>query len=97
MFNAAAWIGHSEAVSRKHYLTVPEDILDAAAGIGEDLQATEQATDHTGMDENGRETVESAKHLSHTEDPEKQGFPGQNATGPGGIRTPDLAIMSRRL
>ena len=47
---AAAWLGHGEDVSRKHYLTVPDDILDAAAGMGGELQATEHATAHTGMD-----------------------------------------------
>lgn len=30
---AAAWMGHSPAVSARHYLQVPEAMLDAAAGF----------------------------------------------------------------
>ena len=97
MFNAAAWIGHSEAVSRKHYLTVPEDILDAAAGMSDDPKGTKRGTDCTGMTAHEREPVESATPMALDESTEKQGFYSQKPTGPGGIRTPDLAIMSRRL
>ena len=31
----SAWLGHSVAVSLKHYLTVTDDLLDAAAGLTE--------------------------------------------------------------
>ena len=86
---AAAWIGHSEAASRKHYLTVPEDILDAAAGLGGELQATEQATEHTGNDGNTRETVESDKGVSPFKKTTKQAVSGQETRlGPGGFEPP---------
>ena len=52
------WVGHSVAVSVKHYLTVTDDLSNAAAGLdGEDLQATEQATARMETGGNERETV----------------------------------------
>ena len=52
------WVGHSVAVSVKHYLTVTDDLFNAVAGLdGEDFQATEQATDRMETGGNERETV----------------------------------------
>lgn len=61
----AAWMGHSETVSKAHYLMTPDHLFDAAAGIGQpapedpadraaDRAAKEQA-ERPGTRENGRE------------------------------------------
>ena len=95
---AAAWLGHSEDVSRKHYLTIPEDVFDAAAGMGDgDLQATERATDQTGTGTHGRETVESATNLSQADETAKQVVSGKKPTAPRGTRTHDPLIKNQLL
>ena len=58
-------------------------------------KTTKTTTAHPGMDAHGRETVTGATPVSPEETPTKQAFSNQNATGPGEIRTPDQAIMSR--
>ena len=95
----SAWLGHSEIVSRDHYLQVTDEMYSKAAAI---VVAPDEASAavNTGTDSQSLASVECG--CSDSVATPKKNPPGDSAkcdfvTGPGGIRTPDQAIMSRRL
>ncbi len=103
----AKFLGHSEAVSRAHYLKVDGDLY---AALSNPDRAGESAL-HTGAAQPAPDGHESAATRSHTESHgvraatpggatnprEMELFPTKhyaNATGPGRTRTDNLEIMS---
>jgi hypothetical protein len=104
----AAWLGHSEKVSSEHYLHVPDELYDRAAGRrpgsakgGAAKGAAKSAAVGPRTESQGAETASVCHDVTAQENAEKQGVfcdsHAENAIGPGGIRTPDQAIMSRLL
>ena len=93
----SAWLGHSENVSREHYLMVTDDMWDRAST----LSAAECAAASSRTESQGLANGDNDNHMSCPEAPTKIGvsapYDTENAIGPGGIRTPDQAIMSRLL
>ncbi len=93
----SAWLGHSENVSREHYLMVTDDMWDRAST----QSAAECAAASSRTGSQGLANGDNDKHTSRPEAPTKIGvsapYDTENAIGPGGIRTPDQAIMSRLL
>jgi len=88
---ASVWLGHSVAARVKHYLTVTDDLLDAAAGLpAVDLEAT----DHTRMAAHGRQTVARDSGEEHTEEAGKQAFSGKKPIEADGSRTRNHRIDS---
>ena len=88
----SAWLGHSVSVSIKHYLTVTDDLLDAAAGLGE--SAAKSAAECSGIGPQGAEPVASAKHLPHAVETGKQAFSGEKRIEADGSRTRNHRIDS---
>ena len=88
----SAWLGHSVAVSLKHYLTVTEDLLNAAAGLP--AGAAESAAEGSGTEPQGAETVESDTHVSQADKPTKQGFSSKKRNAPSRTRTCDRRIRN---
>ncbi len=100
----SAWLGHSEAVSREHYLQVTDAMFeravtpsDTTSGRGAAESAAKGAAAGSRTESQGLANGQSASDASPHENPVFLGSNAANATGPGGIRTPDQAIMSRRL
>ncbi len=93
----AAWLGHSEVVSREHYLQVTSEMFDKATG----KSAAECAAVCSRTDSHGVASGDDAKVVSHADEPTKTGVSGsqdtENATAPPGIRTPDPLIKSQLL
>lgn len=90
------WIGHSQAVSHKHYLQVTDDLFESASA-GEPCNALQNALQH------GPESLRTERNaISDDEAVELAtaavcGALHAVANGPAGIRTRDRAIMSRLL
>ena len=104
----AVWLGHSEKVSSEHYLQVPDELYDRAAGRqpgsaegGAAKGAAESAAAGPRTGSQGAEPASVCHDVTAQENAENKGVScdsaAGNATGPGGIRTPDQAIMSRLL
>ncbi len=104
----AVWLGHSERVSSEHYLQVPDELYEKAAGRlpepgdqGAAKCAAESAAAGSGTDLQGVADGDKCHAPTSQGKAVKQGISFAsdtgNATGPGGIRTPDQAIMSRLL
>ena len=93
----STWLGHSEKVSREHYLMVTDDMWERAVG----QRAAKCAAVGSRTESQGLANGDNDKHTSRSEAPTKIGvsapYDTENAIGPGGIRTPDQAIMSRLL
>ncbi len=102
------WLGHSGQVSEKHYLMVPDDLWDRAAGLdeqGAEKSAAECAaksaavgsrTESQGVAAEESDTVVSVDH-----NPANIGvfapYGPENVTAPPGTRTPDPLIKSQLL
>ena len=100
----SAWLGHCEIVSREHYLQVTDSMPDRAAGLSDspsDPVATKSAAKSVAASSRirsqGLANGQSDGKASPRETPCFLGSNAENGDGPGGIRTPDQAIMSRRL
>ncbi len=104
----AVWLGHSERVSSEHYLQVPDELYDKAAGRlpippekGAAKSAAECAAEGSSTEPQRVPTVDEYSGATAQENAIVQGifrdFEAENTIGPGGIRTPDQAIMSRLL
>ena len=98
------WLGHSERVSVEHYLQVPDDIYDRAAGRIADSDdsdtsksAAECAAATSRIAPQGAADGASDSIETPLENPIFIEENAENGTGPGGIRTHDQAIMSRLL
>ena len=92
----AQWMGHSENVSRKHYLQVPDHFYERAAEAG----AVECAAAGSRNDSQRLANGPTPDPSTQVDDFENACFPSvssENETGPGGIRTCDQSIMSRPL
>ncbi|NLX15238.1 MAG: hypothetical protein GXY44_16545 [Phycisphaerales bacterium] len=93
----SAWLGHSEAVSRRHYLQVPDSLFDAVSGAGKSV--AECAANLPGTERNcaeiGQSAVEACTSPTNEKPQDNQCFQGVSDDGPGGIRTPGQAICSR--
>ena len=87
----SAWLGHSEEVSRKHYLLVPDELFERAAKsaavgsrIGPQRNANcVEAESRVPVDDTGNTACASAN--------------GDSGTAPPGTRTPDPLIKSQLL
>ena len=96
------WLGHSKDVSESHYLSLPDELWARASSDAPD-DSSAAAGAATGA------AVGSCIELHGVEidDDDKTAAPNEttcflvsndeNRDGPGGTRTPDKAIMSRRL
>ncbi len=95
----AAWVGHSEDVSRRHYLMVLDSHFDTAAGIAqpESDSAAKSAAETPGEVAQGDEVAVGAEAHTGDENADFACADAENGDGPRGIRTPDQAIMSRLL
>ncbi len=100
----SAWLGHSEQISRDHYLQVPEEIFDRAAGLHGDSSdpntsgsAAKSAAANSRIGSQGRATGENAQDVSYHEKPTNTGSNAENGTAPPGTRTPDPLIKSQLL
>ena len=100
----SAWLGHSEAVSRAHYLQVPDELFDRAVGRlanpADDSAAKSAAvTPRTGSQDFA--TTAECPDVTHRKNPEKQeescDSATEHATAPGGTRTPDFRIRNPML
>lgn len=96
---AAAWLGHSERVSKDHYLLIPAECWQQAAGLGETpsegaaKSAAKSAAADSGIERRGAAEPISVSDVSHTENPGKQGGNGDSETGGGGIRTHEITDL----
>ena len=107
----AAWLGHSEAVSRKHYLMVTDAEFDratkpavnsdsASAAISAASEPENDAKSAAAGSCNGMQASEAPQtdtYENSDKSSENRVFVPSSGTGPGGIRTLDQAIMSRLL
>ena len=100
----SAWMGHSETVSRRHYLQIPDELLEKAAGQGAAKSAAKCAAvdSRTPSQDvaNGGSDSEDAKRLSQKESQktlQNKWFTGSFATSGGRTRTADLGIMKPTL
>jgi len=100
----AVWLGHSEKVSSEHYLQAPDELYDKAAGRlpePSEMGAAQSAAEGSSTEPQGVPTVHECHDVTAQENALEQGIScdsdAETATGPGGIRTPDQAIMSRLL
>ncbi len=92
------WLGHSAEVSRKHYLMVPDHVYDLAAGLTSSAEsAAESAAAGPRTELNGDEHALKPGERKRPQNAVCAGSGAKNEDGPGGIRTPDQAIMSRLL
>ena len=80
------------AVSLKHYLTVTDDLLDAAAGLPEG--AAKSAAEGSRIDPQGAETVECDTDVVSTEKPENKGKTWFSRDEADGSRTRNIRIDS---
>ena len=96
----SSWLGHSEAVSREHYLVVTDDMFSRAAGLSDsrsDPGAAKSAAAGSRTESQGVASDQNDRYVAANETPCFVGSNAENGNGPGGIRTPDQAIMSRLL
>ncbi len=87
----SAWLGHSESVSRKHYLMVPDELFERAAKSA----AVGSRTDSQGNANCGG--AESEVRENDTENAACASANGDSAIAPPGTRTPDPLIKSQLL
>ncbi len=87
----SAWLGHSESVSRKHYLMVPDELFERAAKNA----AVGFRTDSQGNANCGG--TESEVPEDDTKNAVCARANGDSATAPPGTRTPDPLIKSQLL
>jgi len=97
------WLGHSERVSERHYLMIPDDVWDRAAGLVDspDPGAAKCAAVSSRTESQGLANSESDKGTLHPENPRKigvfVGLGGENATSGARDRTGDLGFMNPTL
>ncbi len=96
----SVWLGHSEAVSREHYLQIPGDPWDRPAGLAVP-GAAQCAAVGSRTESQGVAKDDGDNSASHAENPISAvvfaPYDTGTAIGPGGNRTHDQAIMSRLL
>ncbi len=94
----SAWMGHSEAVSRKHYLQVPDEIFDRAAGHDPaNPKHCICAAASSRIGSRGLATDTSATSASHQENTTNTASRAPNSDAPGGTRTHDRRIRNPML
>jgi len=104
----SAWLGHSEAVSRAHYLQVPDELFDRAVGRlanSADESAAKSAAESAAATPrtNAQDAAAAAEchDVTHPKHPEKLeencDSTVEIATAPGGTRTPDRRIRNPML
>ena len=99
-YAVSKWLGHSEQVSREHYLMIPDELFDAVAGgdVSNDVQRAAKSAALNQHNATQRDTMTPrAMKQEGSKTPVNAGISDENEDGPGGIRTPDQAIMSRLL
>ncbi len=90
----SGWLGHSEAVSREHYLQIPDEVFDRAAGLtnrSEDSVAGQSAAEcaaaHSRTASQGLARGEGVKSASRHGPPSFVGSYAENDIAPGMNRT----------
>ncbi len=101
---AAAWLGHGEAVARKHYLQVPLEWFDRAAGIGAERPSqpgrkisAKCAAANPRKDSHSLATGTGATNAAHLGNPTNAASNALTATSGARDRTGDLGIMKPTL
>ncbi len=96
-----SWLGHSGRVSEKHYLMIPDELLDQVAGLGAAESAAKCAAVGSRTESQRVARCESEPDRQAAETPSNTGVfvPNdiENATAPPGTRTPDPLIKSQLL
>src|SRR5207244_704354 len=77
---AARWIGNSELIANKHYLSDTDEYFDAALKSGAESGALSNQSEPTGADDSGEPVAEVASRC-------EESFSVALTGGPSGIRT----------
>jgi len=88
----SAWLDHSEKVSKKHYLMIPDEVWDRASELVDPIAAVGSRIDSQGV-ANGQ----SANNATPHESPCIMGLNARNSTSGARDRTGDLGFMNPTL
>ncbi len=88
----SAWLGHSEAVSLKHYLSVSDELFDK---VSQPLEKS--AAECSRIERNQAEPDTSEAFLADDDNACFIGLNVENRTAPPGTRTPDPLIKNQLL